>query len=225
MADVFPRRNLPGEAEQWGRDVEGRIQSADAALESIQQSLQGQNRNIASSLSVIAEQLRSIQEVQEEILAQATYTNEDEGVDILLGAGTAVPADLGYFAPVYFTLNDARRVRVETSAYFASSLVNYGDTAIDSGFRAAYGYRFTREEDGFVWSRRSFTEYGARRSGVSGVASGSRVGVHSQYSDILKLPAGTYTAVTPISFLQIDGDAGAVRMQTPRVVVQVLNKD
>lgn len=70
MPDVFPRRNLPGEAEQWGRAHDDRVVALESGLESVTQSLQGQNRNTASSLSVIADQVKKIADQQEQIVAQ-----------------------------------------------------------------------------------------------------------------------------------------------------------
>lgn len=60
MVDVFPRRNLPPLAEQWGREVENRVVSSEGSIESLQQSLSGQNRNTASSLSVLARQVSDL---------------------------------------------------------------------------------------------------------------------------------------------------------------------
>lgn len=70
MVDVFPRRNLPPLAEQWGREVENRVVSTESAIEALQQGLSGQNRNAASSLSVIAQQLDAIQQTQAELANQ-----------------------------------------------------------------------------------------------------------------------------------------------------------
>lgn len=70
MADVFPRRNLPPQAEQWGREVESRVVSAESDIGAIQQALSGQNRNTASSLSVLARQLDAIQQAQMELANQ-----------------------------------------------------------------------------------------------------------------------------------------------------------
>lgn len=72
MADVFPRRNLPPLAEQWGREVESRVVSAESNIESLQQGLSGQNRNTASSLSVIAQQIQALTNVVNAIPIQIT---------------------------------------------------------------------------------------------------------------------------------------------------------
>lgn len=72
MPDVFPRRNLPDLAEQWGRDVEGRVVNLDTSITIIGQEVQSLNRNTASSLSVVANQIVQLQEAQAAIeLTQA----------------------------------------------------------------------------------------------------------------------------------------------------------
>lgn len=68
--DVFPRRNLPNEAEQWGRAHDNRIVEAEASLDQIEQSVQGLNRSTASSLTSIARQIEAIQEAQQALADQ-----------------------------------------------------------------------------------------------------------------------------------------------------------
>lgn len=70
MPDVFPRRNLPGEAEQWGRDLETRVIGLDTNSEILGQQIQSQNRNIASSLAVMAGQIEALTEQQATLQAQ-----------------------------------------------------------------------------------------------------------------------------------------------------------
>lgn len=60
MPDVFPRRNLPGDSDVWGRAVEKRTETLETSLEILQQGVQAQNRNTASSLQVLADAIRSI---------------------------------------------------------------------------------------------------------------------------------------------------------------------
>lgn len=61
--DVFPRRNLPNEAEQWGRDVEIRLSHAKTRSEALGQFSRGQNRNTASSLEALSRSLQRIPEI------------------------------------------------------------------------------------------------------------------------------------------------------------------
>jgi hypothetical protein len=80
MADVFPRRNLPPLAEQWGREVENRVVSSEGAIESLQQGLSGQNRNTASSLAVIAQQIQGLADVVAAIPIQMTELDRVSGI-------------------------------------------------------------------------------------------------------------------------------------------------
>ena len=54
--DVFPRRQLPGPAEQWGRDVEARIVDAEKALEAIRTNMGSQNKAISGTQFDVAKQ-------------------------------------------------------------------------------------------------------------------------------------------------------------------------
>lgn len=79
MVDVFPRRNLPTLAEQWGREVENRVTSLEVSTGVNSQGLAGQNRNTASSLSVIAQQIEAIQSAQQALEGvQATLAEQVE---------------------------------------------------------------------------------------------------------------------------------------------------
>lgn len=72
MTDVFPRRNLPGDSDVWGREVESRTQSLDTQVTIVGQQVQSLNRNTASSLEVLAGQIQAVEEAQAEIeLTQA----------------------------------------------------------------------------------------------------------------------------------------------------------
>lgn len=60
MADVWPRRDLPGRADEWGRTAETRIDSNQATIEALQTAVQSQNRNSASSLAVLGDAIKTI---------------------------------------------------------------------------------------------------------------------------------------------------------------------
>lgn len=70
MPDVFPRRNLSPGAEPWGRAHDDRVLALESAMEIVSQSVQGQNRNSASSLAVIAKQIQKIAEQQQTLIDQ-----------------------------------------------------------------------------------------------------------------------------------------------------------
>ena len=58
--DVFPRRNLPPESEEWGRFVEDRIYELENQEEAGSQTLQGLNRTSAASLQTLSRQLDNL---------------------------------------------------------------------------------------------------------------------------------------------------------------------
>lgn len=78
MSDVFSRRNLPGEAEQWGREVETRQVGTERSIETLKQSTAAQNRNTASSLESLANQLRAIADTQATLLAQQSQLSDQQ---------------------------------------------------------------------------------------------------------------------------------------------------
>lgn len=65
--DVFPRRNLPGESEAWGREVESRIQDIEYAVLGQKSSLQSDNRATASTFQELARQLVRLKENQDRL--------------------------------------------------------------------------------------------------------------------------------------------------------------
>ena len=70
MTDVFPPWNAPDLMVPWSRAVQGRIVAAEEQISVLQQSVSGQNRNSASSLGSLADQIRNISAVQVDIQAQ-----------------------------------------------------------------------------------------------------------------------------------------------------------
>lgn len=140
--DVYPRRNLPGSAEEWGRTVEDRVDGASNALEALTLSVAGQNRSTASSLGSIAEQIQALESVQAGIIAtqqsqaqtltflqtQSQFTNRDT---IITWTGTMSGSVVWeafngtYDCELVVTTGSSGRVLVKPSA----RLVNVGATA------------------------------------------------------------------------------------------------
>ena len=58
--DIFPRRNLNPEAEEWGRFVEGKIYDLENRDAAGGQSLDGLNRNTAASLADLSGQVQEV---------------------------------------------------------------------------------------------------------------------------------------------------------------------
>jgi hypothetical protein len=62
--DVYPRRNLPGTAEDWGRALETDVVGTKKALEIVGQNIGAQNRATAASLQELSRQLTAISDAQ-----------------------------------------------------------------------------------------------------------------------------------------------------------------
>lgn len=95
--DVFPRRDLPFEAEPWGREVEERVIGLENAVLSSDQSITGENRTSAASLGVLARQLSTLSVVVEDVqelfnaLPKAFQrTNRSDGFSLSSGWNSVV---------------------------------------------------------------------------------------------------------------------------------------
>ena len=145
VGDVFPRRNLPGEAEQWGRTVETGVTEAQTQLSALSQELAGQNRNTASSLALLADQVRNLAEqqtaleVQQEVLQGTidfltTQTLYDQKPGVSGGSRPGVGAyDYEAFDPTYDC-----SISVTTAAS-GKLLISTGGAITSSGGGAGIG--------------------------------------------------------------------------------------
>lgn len=75
--DVFPRRNLPDEAEEWGRKVEERIVALEGVGQVLGGKAQGVNRTQASSLQDLAQQLARLDALRKSIPRSAAITTSN----------------------------------------------------------------------------------------------------------------------------------------------------
>lgn len=177
MVDVFPRRNLPPQAEQWGREVENRVTSLETETGVNAQGLAGQNRNIASSLSLIAQQIEDLRATQATIPITRSLADRQIGfsvpstyptwteisrIDILNPSGRRAinlfcVANMGIYentpTPTAFSQTRMRIYNLETGAYMGDS----GDQPavrspqVTSTFHSAtalYAEEFTTPEGG-----------------------------------------------------------------------------
>lgn len=62
MSDVFPRRNLPGDANNWGREVEQRIYDLENGVSGQKTNLKSENRATSSTLQELARQVLQVRE-------------------------------------------------------------------------------------------------------------------------------------------------------------------
>ncbi|MCK9603158.1 MAG: hypothetical protein M0R66_02080 [Candidatus Omnitrophica bacterium] len=58
--DVFPQRNLPGDAEKWGRTLEDRVIALEKAVLADRSSILGTNRNIAATTANIEARFQAL---------------------------------------------------------------------------------------------------------------------------------------------------------------------
>lgn len=65
--DVFPPRNLPAPAVQWGRDMEARIKRLQVAALGSAEELKNSNRTTAAVTSELARQLKKLEEFLDEL--------------------------------------------------------------------------------------------------------------------------------------------------------------
>lgn len=67
--DVFPRRNLPADAEPWGRKQDDVTRSQGRRITALELASQSNNRSNAGQLGVIGRQLETLEEQQATITA------------------------------------------------------------------------------------------------------------------------------------------------------------
>ena len=107
MTEVFPRRNL-GQAEDWGRKVEGRVRAAERTMVVRQQSDKGGNRNDAASLAQLG---NMIDRIGDAITAMPVFQQRSAS-----GGGFDVPAANAVRASTSFTV-PAGKTTAQVVAY------------------------------------------------------------------------------------------------------------
>lgn len=81
--DVFPQRNLPGLAENWGRHVENRIELGESSETQLEQKVDNGLRSTSGQLAVLSNQINTLTEQQEELsLGRRTHSTDIEDLSI-----------------------------------------------------------------------------------------------------------------------------------------------
>lgn len=123
--DVFPRRNLPGAAEEWGRTVEDRIRDVENAAITNKQSTSGLNRTTASNLEELSRQLDDLQTFYNLIPKPAQASNEASGFGLSSGWNTVVqttiPVPAGATTANLIVVGSGHLVSTTTTTTVASS--------------------------------------------------------------------------------------------------------
>ena len=125
--DVFPARNLPGEAEKWGRSVEEEVKKLREQQEITNQLLSGQNRGSASSLANIGDQIGDINA----ILGRLITTTPISGATLGTFGVSAIP-----------TYSDVASTAILTPVGYTKSLVSFSGFASAKNTSGALGYLY-----------------------------------------------------------------------------------
>ncbi|MCK9599441.1 MAG: hypothetical protein M0R06_10400 [Sphaerochaeta sp.] len=137
--DSFPRRNLPDEAEKWGRSMEDRVVALEKAVLADRSSILGTNRNVASSLSNMTETISSLLTVLP-IEAMATgFTVPSETSASVLTETITVPEGFTTVSVMVVSRVAARNTSVSSSYLYGKVMINGSGTGLWSGLFTAPG--------------------------------------------------------------------------------------
>lgn len=82
MADVFPPRGLPGRSEEWGRQVENRIEAGEKSEQQLEQKVDNGLRATGGQLAVLARQVS-------ELSSHKTWLSNGENFSVsIIASGT-----------------------------------------------------------------------------------------------------------------------------------------
>lgn len=74
MSDVFPRRNLPSNAEPWGRTVENATKANESKLQDIRLGAESNNLAIAGQMGIVGRQISELGSRVTQTLSMASVT-------------------------------------------------------------------------------------------------------------------------------------------------------
>ncbi len=195
--DVYPPRDLPGRADDWGRRVEAVSEDLYKSQVQLQQTLNNGQRATAGQLALLSRQLKRVTENQEDLLGRVSYQAVSGGSVV----GTFSPGvyDLSGL-DLTVILDTPRVVKVtQFGNYFANKVVALTGANIN----------------GSRYFRTSFSE-----STVVGRPTVAE-SVVGNYSGIFSLPAGTHV-IKPC--LNVQGASGPLTVNGFSIVVDVLQK-
>lgn len=186
--DVFPRRNLPGEAEDWGRKVENRIEGLEFTQRTLQDRVGNDNRAATGSLTTLAEQLQTVQ-AQNNTLIRLTSPTTSQGTDFSVSNSLGTFNIVPNLPALSFEAPSAARIMVTASCLFYGST---GNSATNP--RLSFLARWQLTGPGLTVPFGSYLEDRRQVTGTSQITGGATptsVFVHDLPS------AGTYT-FTPV---------------------------
>lgn len=114
MTDViYPPRNLPGDAEAWGRAIEGVISDTRRTVTQVQQTLGNDGRSTSGQLAVISRQLEAIMDNQQDLLGRESYAVFWENAPIIISSNVS-DVSLSQLS-ISFQLRERRVVSIRTT--------------------------------------------------------------------------------------------------------------
>lgn len=183
--DVFPPMNLPDDgkgqsAVPWGRSVQSRIVTNEGAIQSLSQALGGQNRNSASSIQTLGNQVR-------DLVGRTSYSLSGNSFQTWT---TTQPDDYPFGSVLTFTLNEARIVSIEFLVDVTAG-VNINNTSSSAGARV-YTSVFV---DSVPYFPTTFNQVSADVNGGTGRATsqGATSSGTPSARVLIPLSAGTHT--------------------------------
>lgn len=117
--EVFPRRNLPLEAENWGRAVEARIIQLETALIGLQQNALSENKSAAASVTVLSRQVNDVSNLQRVVESATNSPSTNDTSDLTLWTPD-LPSITGFVSRTGFV-----RIAVEASMTDATLQIGY----------------------------------------------------------------------------------------------------
>lgn len=127
MTDVFPRRNLPPEAEEWGREVENRIYQAENGYDVSSQNLAGLDRSSSSTLDNLALQIQQVQRIVNLIPVARQSRNNSSGF--------AVPTAGAWNTVISTSVSFSEAGTFSLAAIASGQLVQGSGSLLDASYR------------------------------------------------------------------------------------------
>lgn len=215
MTDIFPRRNLPNNAEPWGREHDKRVILLEEGQEALSQSLRGQNRNTASSLQSISRQVNGLSELVKDISGRVSYST----TATTSNSWTTTQTNNQPWGPTRsFTLDESRTVSLTFIVAGTARIAALGGVA--SGYSSLVPTLFL---DGSI--------VGPVQPGLNVVLPGTsgasaELGAPIQGRALLNLSAGTHTFQGGFQFRQVvitsGSGTGIITASNPQLYVDVL---
>lgn len=198
--DVYPPRDLPGRADDWGRRVEAVSEDLYRSQVQLQQTLNNGQRATAGQLALLSRQLKRVTDNQIDLLGRVSHQRIADKSPASLGnfpVGETVIPDTAFS----FTLGESRKVQITQFA-----MVSTTSNPMRVGINLAGVNRFNTSESSTTY----IGDYGAPQTGA----------VH--FSGLFTLPAGTHTVSSAV---QVSGSGTPVcTVYTVYTVVNVLQK-